>query len=199
MTRKVFVAGEVLDAADLNVVVDQSVMSFASESARNTAIPFPVEGMVVYLEDSNNIRIYNGSAWVALPVGSGGTGATTLASGGYLKGAGTSAITSQSGIPASDITSGTLPVARGGTGFSDTVLPYRVAAAVVAGVSTSTITFPVGRFTATPVVSATSLNTANIMAAMVPSSISTSGFSVVNFDVSGTIQTSSMSYIAVQM
>jgi hypothetical protein len=51
-------------------------------------------------------------------VGSGGTGATTLASGGYLKGAGTSAITSQSGIPAGDITSGILPIARGGTGNS---------------------------------------------------------------------------------
>jgi len=51
-----------------------------------------------------------------LAVGSGGTGASTLASGGYLKGTGTSAITSQSGIPASDITSGTLSIARGGTG-----------------------------------------------------------------------------------
>lgn len=46
----------------------------------------------------------------------GGTGATTLSSGGYLKGNGTSAITSQTGIPATDITSGALDVARGGTG-----------------------------------------------------------------------------------
>ena len=46
----------------------------------------------------------------------GGTGASTLTSGSYLKGAGTSAITAQSGIPAGDITSGTLGVARGGTG-----------------------------------------------------------------------------------
>jgi hypothetical protein len=42
----------------------------------------------------------------------GGTGASTLASGGYLKGTGTSAITSQSGIPAGDITSGVLAAAR---------------------------------------------------------------------------------------
>ena len=48
----------------------------------------------------------------ALAVGSGGTGATTLSSGGYLKGAGTSAVTSQSGIPAGDITSGSLLSAR---------------------------------------------------------------------------------------
>lgn len=46
----------------------------------------------------------------------GGTGTSTLASGGYLKGNGTSAITSQTGIPASDITSGALSTAYGGTG-----------------------------------------------------------------------------------
>jgi hypothetical protein len=49
-------------------------------------------------------------------VSQGGTGATTLTSGGYLKGAGTGAVTSQIGIPATDITSATLGVARGGTG-----------------------------------------------------------------------------------
>jgi hypothetical protein len=48
----------------------------------------------------------------ALAVGSGGTGTNTLSSGGYLKGAGTSAITAQSGIPAGDITSGTFDKAR---------------------------------------------------------------------------------------
>jgi hypothetical protein len=42
----------------------------------------------------------------------GGTGASTLTSGGYLKGNGTSAITAQAGIPASDITSGTMPYDR---------------------------------------------------------------------------------------
>jgi hypothetical protein len=51
-----------------------------------------------------------------LTVAKGGTGATSLTSGGYLKGADTGAITSQTGIPAGDITSGTLPVGRGGTG-----------------------------------------------------------------------------------
>jgi hypothetical protein len=45
-------------------------------------------------------------------VSEGGTGATTLTSEAYLKGAGTSAITAQTGIPAGDITSGTLTAAR---------------------------------------------------------------------------------------
>lgn len=57
-------------------------------------------------------------------VGNGGTGATTLASGGYLKGNGTSAVTSQSGVPAGDITSGTVATARlaSGTANSSTYL-----------------------------------------------------------------------------
>ena len=50
-----------------------------------------------------------------IAVGSGGTGTNTLASGGYLKGAGTSAITSQTGIPATDLT-GTINHARMPTG-----------------------------------------------------------------------------------
>lgn len=57
------------------------------------------------------------NAWQKLPAGTvtvaeGGTGATTLTSGAYLKGAGTSAITAQTGIPAGDITSGAIPYER---------------------------------------------------------------------------------------
>lgn len=55
-------------------------------------------------------KIYHSGNTV--PVANGGTGATTLTSGGYLKGAGTAAITSQTGIPAGDITSGTLDYSR---------------------------------------------------------------------------------------
>jgi hypothetical protein len=58
-----------------------------------------------------------------LSVQNGGTGASSLTLNGYLKGTGTSAITSQSGIPATDLTgtidSGrlpTIPVSVGGTG-----------------------------------------------------------------------------------
>ena len=110
-------AGQVLskiDSTDYNTQwkTSDGVRVFADAAARTSAIPTPLEGMVSYLEDSNNISLYNGSSWVPLPVGSGGTGATTLTSGGYLKGAGTSAITSQSGIPATDVTSGTFDKAR---------------------------------------------------------------------------------------
>jgi hypothetical protein len=65
--------------------------------------------------DSSN---YNTQWSTTLGVANGGTGATTLASGAYLKGAGTSAVTAQSGIPGEDITSGTVAIARGGTGVT---------------------------------------------------------------------------------
>jgi len=93
-----------------------AVMVFADAAARSAAITAPTEGMVSYLNDSDRLEVYGGVSWGPFSVASGGTGATSLSSGGYLKGAGTSAITSQAGIPAGDITSGTLPVGRGGTG-----------------------------------------------------------------------------------
>jgi hypothetical protein len=64
VSRKVFVAGEILTAADVNTnLMDQAVMSFAGTAARGSAIPSPVEGMATYLEDSNIFSLYDGSAW----------------------------------------------------------------------------------------------------------------------------------------
>lgn len=54
MGIKTFVTGGVLYAADVNTyLMNQSVMTFASASARDTAIPAPTEGMVCYLTDVN--------------------------------------------------------------------------------------------------------------------------------------------------
>jgi hypothetical protein len=63
--RKVFVAGEILTAANLNDVSDQTVMSFAGTAARGSAIPTPVEGMVTYLADSDQLQVYT-TAWGAV-------------------------------------------------------------------------------------------------------------------------------------
>ena len=65
-----FVAGQVLTAAELNVVSDQSVMVFADSSARTAAISSPSEGMVTYLEDTNGVEVYNGSAFTGVGRGS---------------------------------------------------------------------------------------------------------------------------------
>jgi hypothetical protein len=64
MPRKVFTAGEVLAAADVNeFLMDQAVQSFAGTAARGSAIPTAVEGMAAYLNDSNTLSFYDGSAW----------------------------------------------------------------------------------------------------------------------------------------
>lgn len=63
MTREVFIAGQILTAAELNTVSDQTVMSFAGTASRGSAISSPVEGMTTYIEDSNSVQIYDGSAW----------------------------------------------------------------------------------------------------------------------------------------
>jgi hypothetical protein len=71
MSRKVFTAGEVLAAADVNsFLMDQTVMSFASSAARGSAIPTPTLGMYTHLEDTPaRTQFWNGSAWVS-PCGS---------------------------------------------------------------------------------------------------------------------------------
>jgi hypothetical protein len=74
MSRKVFTAGEVLAAADVNsFLMDQTVMSFAGTAARGSAIPSPVEGMYTHLEDTDRLQFWNGSAWTpaALATGAG--------------------------------------------------------------------------------------------------------------------------------
>lgn len=64
--RNVFQAGEVLTASDMNSVVDQTVMVFDDTTARDTAIPEPVEGMVVYIKTNNSVLKYDGNGWVSI-------------------------------------------------------------------------------------------------------------------------------------
>jgi hypothetical protein len=64
MPRKVFTAGEVLAATDVNnFLMDQTVMTFAGTAARGSAIATPVEGMVTYLNDIDSLSVYNGTAF----------------------------------------------------------------------------------------------------------------------------------------
>jgi hypothetical protein len=62
--RKVFVAGEILTAADVNAnLMDQAVMVFDDAAARTTAIPSPIEGMVTYLKSTDKLEKYT-TDWV---------------------------------------------------------------------------------------------------------------------------------------
>jgi hypothetical protein len=72
-----FATGDILTAAAANgYLASQTVMVFASASARTSAITSPQEGMMSYLKDTNATEYYSGSAWVAL--GGGSSGALTF-------------------------------------------------------------------------------------------------------------------------
>lgn len=63
---KDFTAGDVLTAAQVDgYLMRQSIMSFASVSARNTALSGNLEeGMHAYNRDNDELWYYDGSAWV---------------------------------------------------------------------------------------------------------------------------------------
>jgi len=65
---KLFADCDVLTAAQVNTYLNQqTVMVFADASARTTALSAVLaEGMVSYLQDTNQIYYYDGSNWLAL-------------------------------------------------------------------------------------------------------------------------------------
>lgn len=82
---KLFTAGEVLTAANVNGYLMQGVMVFADSSARSSAIGTAVaEGMASYLADTDSFEIYDGSSWV------GGGDITAVTAGTALTGGGAS-------------------------------------------------------------------------------------------------------------
>jgi hypothetical protein len=99
MPRKVFTAGEVLAAADVNsFLMNQAVMTFADSTARGSAIGTAVEGMLVYLEDTNTYQTWNGSAWQNVITGTHATVTTAYTAspanaGGFIYSTSSSAIT----------------------------------------------------------------------------------------------------------
>jgi hypothetical protein len=65
---KDFVAGDVLTAAQVDTyLMQQSIMSFAGTAARASAITAPAEGYMTYLQDTDQLSYYTGSAWVNAP------------------------------------------------------------------------------------------------------------------------------------
>jgi hypothetical protein len=65
---KLFQTGDVLTAAQVNTYLnEQTVMVFANAAARTSALTSVLaEGMVSYLQDTNAVEVYNGSAWVGV-------------------------------------------------------------------------------------------------------------------------------------
>jgi uncharacterized protein YabE (DUF348 family) len=65
MAYKLFVANEILTAQDVNdFLMEQAVMVFANDSARNTALTSVLtDGMAVYLQDVDQFQIRINGTW----------------------------------------------------------------------------------------------------------------------------------------
>lgn len=115
MAYKVFANGNPLPASDLNTyLMNQAVISFANSTARSTAIPTPVEGMLTYLEDTNAYEGWTGSAWVNINDNSGAIPLSTVTTAGDLIVANGNASVTRLGIGAN----GSIPrVASGALGY----------------------------------------------------------------------------------
>ena len=62
-----FTAGEVLTASQMDTTLRQTVMRFADASTRDTALTTVLaEGMICYLDDTDEIQKYNGASWASI-------------------------------------------------------------------------------------------------------------------------------------
>jgi hypothetical protein len=62
-------ADEPIESAWGNSIRDRTVTPFANVAERDTSIPVPKEGQTAWLSDVNLMTVYNGTAWVPVPVG----------------------------------------------------------------------------------------------------------------------------------
>ena len=78
---KVWATGDLVNASDFNnYIQEQVIMTFASSSARDSAVSSPEEGMFCFLKDSNTLQFYNGSSWASF-IGEGDITGVTVTTG----------------------------------------------------------------------------------------------------------------------
>ena len=92
---KLFATGDVLTAAQVNTYLnEQTIMVFASTSARDTALASVLSaGMFAFNTDADQLFYYSGSAWVETSLAADITSIVTAAASGLSGGAGSGAVT----------------------------------------------------------------------------------------------------------
>lgn len=64
MPFKLFQNGNILTAQEVQeYMMNQQMMVFASEAARDASITSPTEGMFVFLKDAERLTVFRNSAW----------------------------------------------------------------------------------------------------------------------------------------
>jgi len=82
-----FTNGEVLTADQMDTVMRQGIMRFADASARDTALSAVLaEGMMAYLDDTDEVLKYDGSQWIDISGDISGVTAGTALTGGGTSG-----------------------------------------------------------------------------------------------------------------
>jgi hypothetical protein len=104
---KVWTTGDLVNASDFNSYLqEQVIMRFADSSARDSQVSSAEEGMFCFLQDTNTLQFYDGSAWQSF-IGEGDITSIVTASTSGLSGGTTSGVATLSIAPI-QATSGTV-------------------------------------------------------------------------------------------
>lgn len=113
--RKVWAADEILAAADLqSYIQDQVVFVYANSTARASGILSPTEGMISYLQDTNLLYYYSGSAWEQVTPTS--LNASVITAGTLTVPVDTTTVTASGNVTGGSLLAGTAISLNGSTG-----------------------------------------------------------------------------------